>query len=79
MTERLSKALQQLPTEEVEKVADFAEFLASKQPAKLAPERMSLDWVGAAAELGKEYRSGVDAAHAAADMMVESVERKLGR
>lgn len=82
MTERLSSALKQLPTSEIEKVADFAEFLASRQPKVNATEKprfLKMDWAGGAAELGKEFASGVEAAHAAADMIVESAERKLRR
>jgi hypothetical protein len=78
MTERLSRALQQLPPEQIEKVADFAEMLASQQPAKPAAgtARLSLDWVGTAAALKQYYASGVDAAHDASNIIAEKYQPK---
>ncbi|HYO09125.1 MAG TPA: DUF2281 domain-containing protein [Tepidisphaeraceae bacterium] len=78
----MSKALQQLPDDEIEKVADFAEFLAARRPAATPVDpqkRLSLDWAGGAAGLKEFYASGVDAAHDALNIMAESAERKLSR
>lgn len=79
MTARLEKVLRELSPEEIEKVSDFAEFLASRQPVSLEQARLLLDWAGAAASLKDRYASGVDAAHDALNIMAESAERNLHR
>jgi hypothetical protein len=82
MTKRLEQALRQLSPEEAEKVADFAEALASRHAAAVAADDrrfLKLDWIGKAAAMYPEHASGVDAAHAAIRMIAESIERALPR
>ena len=76
MTKRLEDALRQLPPDAVEQVADFAEFLA-RRCTSTVPQKLKLDWVGAAADAYPEHTSGVDAARAAGQLMGEAVERSL--
>ena len=76
MTARLEKALQQLPHDKVEQVTRYAESLAHEVNASQRREQqfLTLDWAGGAAHLYPEHRSGVDAAHAAAEMWRESLD-----
>lgn len=83
MTSRLENALRQLPPDQIEKVAEFAESLARRthQPATAEPKPkyLKLDWVGMAADAYPEHASGVEAAHAVGDMIRESIDRSRPR
>lgn len=83
MTKRLEEALRQLPDDQIEKVADFAEILAKRRQARAGLKEdirfLKLDWVGMAADAYPEHSSGVEAAHAAAEMIRQSVERSLSK
>lgn len=74
MTTRLKNAIQQLPPEKVEQVTAFAESLVLTVTASndSKDQYLALDWVGKAAHLYPEHRSGVEAAHAAAEMWRKS-------
>lgn len=76
MTARLEKAIQQLPPDKVEQLTNYAESLVQQVAASQGEERrfLKLDWIGAAAHLNPEHRSGVEAAHAAAEMWRKSAE-----
>jgi hypothetical protein len=78
MSTRLQDAITQLPPDKVEELADYAEFLLSRLSAQrtTTPQFLKLDWAGKAADAYPE-RSGVEAAHAAADLIRKSVERGL--
>lgn len=66
MTPRLQNALRRLPPEKIEALADFAEFLATREGADMpdGTDRMTLAWAGALADERDRYASGVDLAHA---------------
>jgi hypothetical protein len=80
MTTRLERAISQLPPEKLEELVNYAERLAQEAaPPVQKPRFLKLDWVGMAADAYPEHASGVDAAHAAARMWREAVERSLPR
>lgn len=75
MTDRLEKAIRQLPADKVEQVTRYAESLAHARSAPDGDDQfLALDWAGGAAHLHPEHRSGVDAAHAAAELWRKSVD-----
>ena len=78
MTTRLEKAIQQLPPEKVEQVTSYAESLVNEVATRAEePRFLKLDWVGAGAHLYPEHRSGVEAAHAAAEMWRASMDEPV--
>jgi hypothetical protein len=79
MTARLKDALEHLSPQGIERLTEFAESLARMETTGKGDGHLSLDWVGAASEAYPEYRSGVDAAHAALAMMRQAVDRELSR
>lgn len=85
MTTRLEKVLKRLPEELQDQVADFAEFLVSRQPreavAPVTPEQADdqehrFSWMG---KLKPAYpgETGVELSHAATKWRVEQVEKSL--
>ncbi len=79
MTARLEHAIRQLPPEKVEELTDYAEMLVHGGKASGANERFQLGWVGKGAHLYPEHISGVDAANAAGQMIIESIERPVSK
>ena len=79
MTKRLEDALRQLRADQIERVAAFAELLAKQQQSSRAESNrfLKLDWVGKGRDAYPEHASGVEAAHAAGRMIIESLERSL--
>jgi hypothetical protein len=78
MTARLENAIRQLPPDKIEQVTRYAESLARSTSKDGKDQFLSLDWVGAAAHLYPEHRTGVEAAHAAATMWRKSLDN-VGR
>jgi hypothetical protein len=80
MTTRLRKAIECLPPDKLESLTDYAEFLAKDSTGKTASPQsrfLELGWVGKGADAYPQHESGVDAAHAAAEMRRDAIERSL--
>ncbi|HEX4055664.1 MAG TPA: hypothetical protein VHX86_15475 [Tepidisphaeraceae bacterium] len=77
MTARLEEALQRLTPQGIQRLTEFAESLARMESAKAGEAHLGLNWAGAASDAYPEYRSGVDAAHAALAMMRQALDREL--
>ncbi len=83
MTARIENAIRKLLPEELEKLADFAERLLQErrscEAGKDTSKHVSLSWEGMGGDLYPEYKSGVDAAHAATEMRRDAIRRKLSK
>jgi hypothetical protein len=79
MTARLEKAINRLAPRQIEELIQFAEKLANHEANGGNGKYLKLDWVGGAEEAYPEYRTGVDAANAATEMMRKSAEAEETR
>ncbi len=61
MTSRLEQAIKQLTPTQVDELADFAEFLASREDAQRSADQIDMSWVGCMSDSADA--SGVDAVH----------------
>jgi hypothetical protein len=74
MTARLEKAIKKLTPEEVEQVADFAEFLVRHKPPAGKSDGGKSDWRGALSHLKDRYTS-VELQHLANKWRDEELSR----
>ena len=79
MTARLEKAMQQLSPEQLRELESYAEALAQRRRDLESGASFNLGWVGKGADLYPEHKTGVEAAHAAAKMRVDAIERSLSK
>jgi hypothetical protein len=76
MSSKIEQAIRQLSPDKLRRLEQFAQQLIDEpeqQPG--CPSHLQLDWIGKAADEYPEHQSGVEAAHAALDMMRRALDR----
>ena len=75
MSSKIEQAIRRLAPDKLKRLEQYAQHLIDESEAAARPDHLQLDWVGKAADAYPEHQSGVDAAHAALEMMRRALAR----
>jgi hypothetical protein len=79
MSSKIEQAIRQLSPDKLRRLEQYAQQLIDESEGAKGSDHLQLDWVGKAADAYPEHQSGVDAAHAALEMMRRALERDTPR